>query len=203
MAALTSVWPDERVEVFLAVVVRELFTGLDGATRENANGSSDPACDAVRLAGVIDVPRDVRSRRSVDRPFCIDCKKVSRPHLVRARGGDPLSAEIDHVRAARDLIDREEPQSDARARHPKSAVRACFGKRLRLHGVESRQPHEAVSTARGGPYGQSLGCPRAHFIVAGVSKRSGSSLRARSIKRSASLSSSVSRARATRSEGLP
>ena len=76
MDAFASNCLDEGGEVLFAVVVRELFTRLDVATREDTDGPVDASGDAVRLAGVIDVSRKVRARRAVDGPFRVDLEQV-------------------------------------------------------------------------------------------------------------------------------
>ncbi len=58
---------NEVIKIFLAVVVRELFAGLDVATRVDEDFVPNDFDLAVRATRVVDVPRNICSSFSVDR----------------------------------------------------------------------------------------------------------------------------------------
>ncbi len=70
-AAWTASTSDTR-DAFRVVVVRQLFASVDAARRENPDRGADDVDVAIRMAGVIDVARDIAADRGVTRPALVD-----------------------------------------------------------------------------------------------------------------------------------
>jgi hypothetical protein len=71
LAAGTASTSDTR-DAFGVVVVRQLFASVDAARRENPDRGADDVDVAIRMAGVIDVARDIAADRGVTRPALVD-----------------------------------------------------------------------------------------------------------------------------------
>jgi hypothetical protein len=70
-AAGTASTSDTR-DAFRVVVVRQLFASVDAARRENPDRGADDVDVAIRMAGVIDVARDIAADRGVTRRALVD-----------------------------------------------------------------------------------------------------------------------------------
>lgn len=76
MLQTPTVFANEFIEIFLAVVVGELFTGFDRASGVDEDFVTFYLDFAVRAAGMVDVPRDVFARGAVDGFAIPNFKKV-------------------------------------------------------------------------------------------------------------------------------
>jgi len=83
--------PYELIVVLVSIIDNELFSlpytseGVDVDVLLSVAPLFDPRLD-VRLATVIDVARNIRSRRTVDRPLFVELEQVPGRKYVSERG---------------------------------------------------------------------------------------------------------------------
>src|SRR4029079_8131376 len=100
------------------VVVGQLFAGLDPARRADPDRLVDDVDPAIRLAGVIDEPRDVAADVGVPAPLAIhaehpDAALAELAVLARLAllVGDQLSGVVDDPLVLVDRLDGEDPEA--------------------------------------------------------------------------------------------
>ncbi|MDX6382481.1 MAG: hypothetical protein QOK48_54 [Blastocatellia bacterium] len=74
--AATAHRQDDVFEVFLAVIVGNLFSGFNIPARPNPYALTRGDCFGIGPARVIDVSGQVAARTAVDGPFGVDAKEV-------------------------------------------------------------------------------------------------------------------------------
>src|SRR5580700_865991 len=77
---------DEIIQIFLAVVDGDFFSRLDAAQCHEHDAAIAAHRLGVRPAGVIEVTRQIPSRRAVDGPAAVDLEHISRAASFEAGG---------------------------------------------------------------------------------------------------------------------
>ncbi len=108
---------DEYVEVLLPVIIGKLGPRHNPLARKNEDLVARPDCLAVRHAGVVDIPGQIRGDIPVDHLFCIHFEKISSlalPHLLLA---EHAAGVFDNANPFRDCLFGKKTLAGLRAAH--------------------------------------------------------------------------------------
>ena len=72
---------DERIEIFLSIIIGELCSRRDPLSGKDENPAVPDGDLAVRPAGMIDVSGGIGGNIPIDRLSCVDLEKISAPAL--------------------------------------------------------------------------------------------------------------------------
>src|SRR5262249_7402975 len=109
---------EEKLEIFLAIVVSDLVARLDVRDCAQDHLALDHVGFGVGTAGVIGVARDVAAARAVDGPAAVDLVEIARAARFeprRLRIADAAAPVGDDERALVDRRGGEQPQPGRRA----------------------------------------------------------------------------------------
>src|SRR3974390_800952 len=124
--ALAPRLADHVAQVIVAVVVGEFFTRLDRAEREDEHAAVADRRVGVRIAGVVEVTRDVAARLAVDGPPAVDLGQrgvAGRSPLPPLFPAEPRTFVFGEPHAAPDWFGRKQAEASARAAETKGARR--------------------------------------------------------------------------------
>src|SRR3954453_13944493 len=108
-----------ELQVLFAVVDGDLLAGPDAPERAIDHAAAHQGGLRVRIAGVIDIARDVAAGGAVDGPAPVDLEQVfvgaAAVELLRDRCGNERAEILDDGFACGDRSDREQAQARSRA----------------------------------------------------------------------------------------
>src|ERR1700734_3008530 len=131
VVAAAAAFLQKKFQIFLAIVVGDFLARLDIAQRYDDDAAIASHRFGVRPAGVIEVARHVRSRRTVDGHALVDLEHVARAARFEAVGflGVHAPAAIGRDSGpALDRLGREQPK----ARSGAADAKGTWGHRLRF-----------------------------------------------------------------------
>ncbi len=155
MFCAAAVFPDEKVEVFAAVVVAEFLAGFDGALGVDEDFVSLYFYLAIRAAGVVDVSREVFSCGTVDGFAVPKLEKILSANTVCLVFCDDIAPVFNNESALGDGNIRKDAQArSAFARHNGECGLAWrVGHKQKITVNDSRNFEKRPERAKAAPEG--------------------------------------------------
>lgn len=133
---------DERIEIFLAVIVGDLFACFDAFCGIDVDAVFSDANLSIRSTGVIHVARNVLAGTAKDRFVVLEIKEVASANGIRNLARNKLSPIFDNKPFCRDVLDGKNPKP----RHTPTKAKRKDGRAREgmRHNVESIHDQKAM-----------------------------------------------------------